>query len=207
MALVQVLAGLVLAGTPGRYDPAPAVAPMLSLGGGYAVPFGNLFNTDEININNAMKGGFPLRAEAGVALWGHWHVVAYAEYAFIDRSQRCTPTADCTGKALHLGGQIQYWGQGVGAWWAFIGLGGGWEKLNLDGQDTSLGFSGFEGKLTGAVLYFFGDAVGIGPYMDLGLGAYSHLDAVVGAGTGSETIRNQALHVWLTFGVRVDLWL
>jgi hypothetical protein len=207
MALVQVLAGLALASAPGPFDDPPAVAPVLSIGGGYAVPFGRLFESSEIDVNNAMKGGFPVRAEVGVALWGRWHLVAYGEYAFLDRSQRCVPTADCTGNAIHLGGQLQYWGTGLAGWRAFIGLGGGWEKLSLDTPDTSFAFSGFEGKLTGAVLYFFGDLVGIGPYMDLGVGGYSHLDAAVGSGTGSETIRNQAVHVWLTFGVRIDLWL
>ena len=68
MALVPVLAGLVLASAPGRHDDPPPVAPVFSVGGGYAVPFGRLFESDEIDVNNAMKGGFPVRAEVGVAL-------------------------------------------------------------------------------------------------------------------------------------------
>src|SRR5262249_52978594 len=141
MALVHVLAGLALASAPGRYDTPPAVAPVLSVGGGYAVPFGSLFKGSEVDADNPRKGGFPARAELGVALWGSWHVVAYGEFAFLDRSQRCVPTADCSGSALHLGGQLQYWGSGAHGWWGFIGLSGGWEKLSLDAQDLSLRFS------------------------------------------------------------------
>lgn len=59
--------------------------------------------------------------------------------------------------------------------------------------------------LTGAVAYYFG-IVGIGPYLQLSMGGYSQLDVSLGSGPGSETIRNQALHAWLTFGVRLDLW-
>ena len=206
MSLVQAVVILALTSAPEDAREVRPVAAVLSVGGGYAVPFGNLFNTDEININNAMKGGFPIRGEVGIALWDRWHLVVYGHYAFLDRSQRCTPTQDCTGSSLHIGGQVQYWGERHYGLTPFIGLGGGWEKLSLDAVDVSLAFSGFEGKLTGGVLYFFGNVVGIGPFVELSMGAYSHLDVVAGTGRGSETIRNQALHAWLTFGLRVDLW-
>ncbi|MGZ6034728.1 MAG: hypothetical protein ACXWLG_04770 [Myxococcaceae bacterium] len=84
-----------------------------------------------------------------------------------------------------------------------MGLGGGWEKLVLDSKEGSLTFSGFEGVLTLGAIYSFG-SFGIGPYVEGTLGAYSHLDANIGGGSGSETIRNQAMHGWFIIGVRVD---
>ena len=48
--------------------------------------------------------------------------------------------------------------------------------------------------------------IGIGPDFEARVGAYSKLDVALPGGSGSETIRNQALQGWLTFGVRVDPW-
>ena len=207
MALIHVLAVLALASVQDDDERPPrAVAPVFSVAGGYAIPFGNLFKSDEINVNNAMKGGFPLHFEAGVALWTSWHVVAYVDYAFLDRSQRCLPTDDCTGNTLRLGGQIQYWGSGRYGWTPFIGIGGGWEKLSLNFSDGSLGFSGFEGNVTGGLIYFFNHWFGLGPYFEARVGAYSTIDVSNADGGGSSTIRDQAMHGWLTLGLRIDIW-
>ena len=203
MPLTQVLAVLALAASPVDEPEIRAVAPVLSVGGGYAIPFGNLFKTDAININNAMKGGFPVRGEAGIALWRAWHVVAYVDYAFLDRSDRCEA---CSGSSLRLGGQVQFWGSAPYGWTPFIGLGGGWEKLRLDEQQGSLFFSGYEGTLTGGIIYFFTSWLGIGPYFEARVGAYSTMDLTILGGSGSQPIRDQAAHGWLVLGVRLDLW-
>ncbi len=206
MALLHVVAVLALASTDAEPREVRSVAPVFSVGAAYAVPIGGLFRSATIDVNNVMKGGFPIAVEAGVALWEHWHVVAYAGYAWLDRSERCLPNASCTGSSLSFGGQVQWWTTEYRGWVGFVGLGGGWEKLTLSSTTGTLGFSGFDGVLTLGGLYSFGK-VGIGPFFQSTLGVYSQLDATIGSGTGSETIRNQTLHGWLIFGVRVDLWL
>jgi hypothetical protein len=166
------------------------------------LPLAALFNTDAINVNNAMKGGFPVHGEAGIALWRSWHVVAYVDYAFLDRSDRCAPGDPCSGTSLRLGGQVQYWGSGRFGWIPFIGLGGGWEKLRLDEQNGSLLFSGFEGSLIGGAVYLFTSWLGIGPYFEARVGAYSTINLVGWSGPPPDP----AAHGWLVLGARLDLW-
>jgi hypothetical protein len=202
MPLAHVLAVLTLAASPVDEREARAGSAVFSVGGGYAIPFGDLFNTDAINVNNAMKGGFPVHGEAGIALWRSWHVVAYVDYAFLDRSDRCAPGDPCSGTSLRLGGQVQYWGSGRFGWIPFIGLGGGWEKLRLDEQNGSLLFSGFEGSLIGGAVYFFTSWLGIGPYFEARVGAYSTINLVGWSGPPPDP----AAHGWLVLGVRLDLW-
>jgi hypothetical protein len=181
------------------------IRPVASLGFGYTIPFGHLSNTDTLDVNATMKGGFPIHLELGVAFARRWHLVAYGEYSFLDRSQRCVQDVDCPGRLLRVGGQVQYWAKTFDGQQAFLGLGGGWEQLTLSFNSDSLLWSGFEGVFTAGVMFRLASWFWVGPYTSISIGGFSRLVANIGGEAGEETIRNQSLHCWWVLGLRFDV--
>ncbi|HET6981895.1 MAG TPA: hypothetical protein VFI53_07120 [Myxococcaceae bacterium] len=86
-----------------------------------------------------------------------------------------------------------------------IGLGGGWKQLTFHFNDDSLASSGFEGVLSGGVLFRLTSWLWLGPYTSISVGAFSKVTASVNGGNGEETIRNQSLHCWWVLGFRFDV--
>jgi hypothetical protein len=182
-------------------DEPEGLRPVAALGFGYAFPFGHISNT----ANATMKSGVPLHLELGVSFRRAWHLVAYGEYAFVDGSVQCPGGVDCTGHALRIGGQVQWWGDTWAGQRGFIGLGGGWEQLAFGSGDDSLAWSGFEGVLSAGVLFRLTSWLSLGPYTSVSVGSFSRLTASVNGQNGEETIRNQSLHCWWVLGFRLDV--
>ena len=182
-------------------DEPEGLRPVAALGFGYAFPFGNVSNTD----NAKMKSGVPLHLELGVSIRRAWHLVAYGEYAFLDGSLQCPGGVNCTGHAIRIGGQIQWWADVFSGQRTFIGLGGGWEQHTFGSGDDSLAWSGFEGVFSAAVLFRLTPWLFLGPYTSLSVGSFSKLTATVNGSNGQETIRNQSLHCWWVLGFRFDV--
>jgi outer membrane protein W len=89
----------------------------------------------------------------------------------------------------------------------WIGGGFGYEWVNLyqtaQGMTAHAAFDGWQffNAQIGAD-YAAAPGFGLGPFVALSFGQYANASVSVGSNSVSGDIKNQALHEWLTFGVR-----
>lgn len=172
----------------------------------YAFPLGRFDNgPDKAYLADIFSSAIPLQLDLGYRFTPHLRAGVYAVRAPVQTSSFCEE-GRCSGGSTRVGVSAEYhmrpydrvdgWaGLGVGHEWTHYAVG------NVEGH-----YSGFEWMVlqTGADFRVQPRLV-LGPYFSWTFSHYSKLEARVGTGTGSESIRQRALHGWMMFGARAQV--
>lgn len=186
---------------------------------GYAIGMGKLTDVDGADMSEYIKGNVPMVLDLGYMVTPNIMVGLYGQYGIgLPAMDECDQSGiDCSASIIRLGLQGQYhvspaktldpwFGLGIGYEWASLTMEGGGAKMVSDSR-------GFEFlNLQAGLDYKLMPALGIGPFLSFSLGQYANYNLEV-SGTGildgsdSGSIDEQAMHEWLTFGVRGNFTL
>jgi hypothetical protein len=175
---------------------------------GYSRPMGGI--AQGASLSDIVSNRFPLWFDVGYRVNPNWYFGAFLEYGIMS-----VPSSYCTTCSAHdITG-------GIGAMYhvapdAFIdpwlGIGMGYESVSGSEGFTgnSISFSGFQFCNLQAGADYYLHHLAIGPFASLSVAQYSSATLTVlasgsgGTGTGSTVsdIKGQALHEWLTIGLR-----
>jgi hypothetical protein len=171
----------------------------VGLRAGYAIPMGDAEKNSK--MSDFAKGAIPFQLDALYRVTPNLGVGLYASYAIVSPNKDNMPSGiDVSASWMKYGVQLQYSispGESMSPW---VGYGIGLESVKLtasaSGISTSFTTSGLEFAHVMAGLDFkAGDALRVGPFVDVSLGQYSSSDP------GGD-IQDKAMHQWLFLGVR-----
>jgi hypothetical protein len=170
---------------------------------GYALPLGRTTGNANDEFSDTTSGVVPIWFDVGCRFNEHMLLGAYLQYgsAHSDTTQDCQ-TGTCPATDILFGGQFHYHlfpDRLVDPW---FGIGAGYEILNFTKEgggtvDYTLEGFDFFNIQAGADIKIMRN-VGIGPFGGLTLGQFSNCSD----SCSMPNIAPQALHEWLTFGIR-----
>jgi len=176
---------------------------------GFGLGLGKIGGDGYETMSNTVGSQVPLIVDVGYRITPNLYVGAYGQYGFgIVTSDKCKGDISCSAQSYRLGANVHYHFMPEGSFDPWIGAGTGFEWLHLS---QSQGPASSSATLTGFEIvnfqvggdYHLSPNASIGPFASFSLGQYGNLSADNGAGlTGSEEIKNTALHEWLTLGVK-----
>jgi hypothetical protein len=191
----------------------------LGLRSGYAIPMGNAVggNGPNNNLSSLFNGVVPIWVDAGYRLNPNIYIGAFFQYGFglLNNSSAgvggagCnTSGVSCSANDLMFGANAHYHLMPDGTFDPWAGLGVGYEIVNFNlsagGQSGSAAFNGFQFvnfQVGGD--YKAMPNLGIGPFVMFSLGQFSSCSySGAASSAGNCTIQQQAIHEWLTLGVR-----
>jgi hypothetical protein len=187
----------------------------LGLRTGYGIPLGQSTGTSGDDLNNVVSGEVPVWFDLGYRLPSQLYVGAFAQYGIAFLADKLTSMTgcgqnglSCSANVVLAGANVHYHVAPEGPFDPWLGVGIGYEWLNFSA--LAGGRSGsFQAKGWQFVNFQVGGDykvttdLGIGPFAMFGLGQYDSASTTTAAGTTtSQDITNQALHEWLTFGIR-----
>ena len=191
---------------------APCPKPTIELGArvGYAAPIGSAF--DGSKLGAIVDGQVPLWIDAGLRLDPHWYVGAYGQIGYLLPADGvCPPGASCSGTDVKVGLQAHYRFLPQDRLDPWIGVGAGYEWMHVSESlgDRSVGATlhGFElFNVQAGADYRVCKGFSAGPFAALSFGEFrtESLTASVGSEQAdrSSAIDKQAVHEWLTLGLR-----
>jgi hypothetical protein len=189
----------------------------LSLRTGASVPFGNASGTTP--MSDAFSLQAPLLVDVGWKPIPQLFVGVFGGTAVGGAAGQVASTCDqlgvnCVGVAFR-GGVLAEWnfrpGETLNPW---VGYGFGYELGSSSGSSArnriSNSFRGFEfAHVLGGLDFRLQQYFGIGPFVDAALGTYSVAESETNQGgrvaKRGGAIEDTAIHVWITFGVRLVL--
>jgi hypothetical protein len=218
-----LLLSLLLAASTARaqYEDYEAGMGEVSLNAGFALPLGNTGGNGQYSgLSNAMNFGVPFGIEVGYRIAGAVFVGGTFTYApFGSPSSNALPECgqsgtSCSSNFIRAGFSVQWHPLGSRGTDPYVGLGAGYEWLNVnisaDNITVSAQYSGFIfADIPVGIDFRLAKAVRFGPYVDLAFGEYrtGSLSAPGGTGLGlsevSSNISPKTLHFWLSFGLRI----
>lgn len=209
----RLAALLLLLGAPAaraeRLDAAqlpPERGVYLGVRAAYAFPLGRFDNgPDKPYLSDLFSSAVPLQLDLGYRITPHLRVGLYAMYAPVQTSSFCEEGV-CSGSSKRVGLSAEYhllpYDKVDG--WAGLGVGREWTRFSAGNVQAD--YSGLEWLLLQAGVDFrVQPRVVLGPHFGWTFAHYSKLEARVGSGTGSEAIRQRALHGWMMFGARAQV--
>lgn len=196
----------------------------LGLRTGYAIPLGQASGSGSATVNGvtvttqgadlsqSISGHLPIWFDAGYRL-PNLYVGAYLQYgiAFIP-SQAAGGTCgmsgvSCSGSDVMFGANAHYHILPAATFDPWVGAGIGYEWINVNASEGGVsggeqvkGFQFFNLQAGGD--YKVSPDFGLGPFVIFGVGQLDSFSNSGAAGNASGSIPNQAMHEWLTFGIR-----
>ena len=201
-----VAAGMLVGGTAMADDVYSGIE--VGLRTGYAIGLGS--TAQNANMSDYIGGAVPIWIDAGYRLASpNLFLGAYFQYGigFVSgqTSNQCQGQISCSAFVLQYGLQAHYHFMPDNTIDPWAGLGIGLENSNVSlsqgGASVSESASGWDFAIlqVGADYRGLMDGLGLGAFLMFGFGEYNSISNPTG---GSTSIPNQALHEWLTFGVR-----
>ncbi len=209
---------------PPRDDAPPAHRGFqMALRTGLSFPLGNISGADNDAMSRDFAAQFPIFVEIGVKLHPMIFLGGYTALSLGGASSTFRDAQGCAGanakdgrscltSSLRVGVEVQVHFQPDERIDPWAGYGIGFEAASASASgggspSASESFTGFElARLAGGVDFRLTPLFGIGPYIELAFGTYSHahVEGYLGQATksGDADIQNSALHVWPTIGVR-----
>ena len=186
------------------------------LNAGFALPLGDAAGgASGSSLSNAINFAIPFGVQVGYRIGGLVFVGANFSYgAFGAPSSSAFPACNTSGVSCHssfikVGFSVQWHPLGSRDTDFYVGLGAGYEWLNVSvssaGMTGSVQDSGFTfGDIPVGVDFRLSQAVRFGPFIDFSLGQY-RIGTLTQTGSPdvSGNISPRAIHFWLTFGARV----
>jgi hypothetical protein len=183
---------------------------------GYGIPLGSVAENGD--LSDAVGGQVPLILDVGYRVIPNLFLGLYAQYGFAwvgdTFDEACDlPGASCSAHDIRLGIEAHYHFKPREKLDPWIGLGVGYEWLNIGAEANDLELSmtmhGFEFlNLQAGLDIRAADNFYVGPFLAFTMGQFSATsvecdDAFCGAGFAADgDIENKALHEWLLIGVR-----
>jgi hypothetical protein len=169
---------------------------------GVGLPMGD--STKGAALSDGVGLQLPIVVDLGYRFSPAFSAGVYGGYGFVtlasDTSDLCDAAGvDCSASNARIGVQAQYHFSPEASMDPWIGAGFGleWLTLSLDEQENS--FSGFEFlHLQGGLTWTIGDALELGPFLDLALGQYS----TASSDDQDVDIEETALHQWVFLGLQ-----
>jgi opacity protein-like surface antigen len=194
---------------PPRYYGPPPVGPTFSAWVGYAAPTGQFDGYGGDGLGSVLNGAIPFGAEFGYRFSPLFRGGIYFEGApvFVD-SSACYPGDPCGGSNFQLGVEAQVHFAPYHRVDPWVGLGVGYEWLNVDATGgTGAGYPEhwrYTGwifpRLSGGLDFAVSPFMTLGPYVAYSAGEYGD---VYTASTGTTaSIGQRAYHGWFSLGVR-----
>ena len=221
-------AGAAAAATSPTPAPAPAPASTgydpnathfeAALRVGVGFPMGSAYQTTtggDVNLGDWSSFTIPVQLDLGVRLGGSWFLGAYFSYGFAGSSSVAFTSftcgvsdVKCSPSTLRFGGQVHWHFLGNVSTDPWIGLGSGYERVNLGVTgatgEGSLNLSGWEFVNVQLGLDFaLGSAVKLGPWVSFSIGQYGSIGGSSGGSGISGDITNKTIHEWVMGGVRL----
>ncbi|WP_141594577.1 outer membrane beta-barrel protein [Myxococcus sp. AB056] len=198
----------------------------LGLRAGYGVPLGHAAGSElgeTPKMSEAFKSAIPLQVEAGYFFNSNVYLGAYFQYAPVLIAEDCDPEVSCSANQMRFGINASYHFRAGEKLMPWMGLGIGYEMLNLNVTSSEDGVEGTVGTgvrgiefaaLQAGADYRINDTFSIGPYLSLAAGVYQSSTTsiemknvpIIGdvSKSESESIDNKTVHAWLSGGVRMQ---
>ncbi|MCE9667730.1 porin family protein [Myxococcus stipitatus] len=198
----------------------------LGLRVGYGLPVGNAVGAPDGGeagkLSDAVSGVIPLQLDVGYSFNSNLALGAYFQYGLGMLAEDCVDGADCSVRQLRFGVNLTYHflpGAKLRPW---LGLGVGYEKLNVTASASEAGESidittsihGFEfASVQGGLDYRINERFSVGPYLMVTAAMYSTTSISVDSSIDSpifdemeesEGIDDKAVHLWPMAGVRMQ---
>jgi opacity protein-like surface antigen len=209
-----VAAGMLMGGTALADGDVPSGIEV-GLRTGYGLALGSAAGGNPgQNMSDYIGGEIPIWIDAGYRLANpNLFLGAYFQYGIGftsgQTSTACSQSGvSCSANILMYGIQAHYHFMPDNQFDPYAGLGIGLENANLNvsagGQSAGSGASGWDFAILQAGADYRGlmDGLGLGAFINFGLGQYNSASQTVGGQSQSASIQNQAMHEWLMFGIR-----
>jgi len=180
----------------------------IALRGGVALPFGKATDSAGDDLSQTVKFDVPLSVDLNYRFTDEVYAGAYFSYGLSSLGDplvaACGSGASCSAHTLRVGLGVSYHFSLRKQFDPWLGIAIGYEqaKVSASGpggsRDATIG--GIEFPLMVGVDFRPSPLFGFGPFLMLGLGEYTRVDA----GSTSGSISNTALHGWFGSGVRIS---
>jgi hypothetical protein len=207
---------------PAKPIPPARVGFQMALRTGYSIPMGKVSNEPNDAMSDSFGSEVPFLVDIGAKVIPNLFVGGYVGIglgisvgALRDRCEESNAT--CLGSDLRLGAQVQYHILPQGNANPWFGYGIGFELISVSvkpngqpagtiasSEDGTVEASGFEfAHLMAGVDVRMSRGFGLGPFLDLSLGQYSHMKVDVPRWPAEDRdIPDKAMHQWLALGLR-----
>jgi hypothetical protein len=174
---------------------------------GYGFGLGDVADTTTgpLEMSDWNEGQVPIQLDALFRLSPQLALGAYASYGFAVTGDVCDELgADCDGSGVtRVGLQAIYTLATTGTLAPWFGVGAGYEWNTLDDGFNDVTYKGWEYlNLQAGGDFRVGQQFWVGPYVMFSLGQYSDVESEGVSGIFDEEIADEAMHQWLSFGLR-----
>ncbi|WP_426751519.1 hypothetical protein [Myxococcus sp. Y35] len=176
----------------------------LSVRGGYLMPGGRMDGaTEPLYLYEVYKGLFAAIVEPTFRLGAHVELGPWAQFSYAQMRIRCAAGRVCPGSNLRFGLQGNYhWNpSGPIDLWSGVALGYDTTSFEIPGAEVT--YSGPDVSLQAGFDKNFGGNFWAGLFVMGTGGEYDTLKVNMTGGSGRESLRERAFHVWIGFGFRV----
>jgi opacity protein-like surface antigen len=202
---------------PAASEPAPAAAPAaapakeggveLGLRVGYGLPLGDAVKDGK--LSDGFSGQVPIWLDVGYRINKNIYAGVYFAYgfAFLNKDKACPGGADCSASDMRFGVNAHYHIMPDQAFDPWVGIGIGYEiaglKASAGGQEFKATYSGLEFvNLQVGGDYKVSPQLAVGPFVALSIAQYSSYKTDPELPGADSTIKDKAIHEWLTIGVK-----
>jgi len=178
---------------------------------GYGIPLGSATGAPGDDLDKVYSGALPLVLDVGYRVTPNVYFGLYGQYGFgiVASNPGCSNGVTCTGTSTRFGLNVHYHFQPKETADPWIGGGIGYEWASVDlsgpGGQGSISMSGWElFNLQMGIDFRASPLVRIGPFVALSAAEYTDASATINSQNRSGSVSNQALHEWLTLGIRTQ---
>ena len=178
---------------------------------GYAIPFGDVDGNAGNGLASRLDGAVPFVFEANYRFNRTLSAGPFFQYAIAQvkdgNNLGCGGAVDCSGWVVRAGGQIIGHLDVGSIAVPWIGVGVGYEWLNVSGRvgniSGAVSDNGWEfATLQAGADIFVAPGFALGPFLSFSIARYGNTSGSIGGGTTTSDIANPAVHEWLQLGVR-----
>ena len=179
---------------------------------GYGIPLGTA--GDNASLSDQIKGMIPFWADIGYRFDPNWYLGGFFQFGlgFVPSAASqpggvCVTGVSCSVNDLRFGLNVHYHFLPAEILDPWLGVGAGYEILNLSASATGVSASGsnrgFEfGNVQLGLDFKISPAFGVGPFATFTIAQFSDTSVSVNGQDVPFSYTNKAIHEWLIFGVR-----
>jgi len=189
---------------PAQADVVPNPAGLaIALRSGWAIPQGERESGSD--LDDDVVGNVPVWLDLGYRLGNHLWLGVYAMYAFTFPTD-CPASSICNASDVRFGLQVQWhFGErhGIDHW---VGIGTGFEILEIETDEGFRRFGGYEFvNLQAGEDFSLGRRFALGPFTSVSIGKYTGIrEGESGSDVIESDIAKRTFHVWVTIGLRLS---
>ena len=180
---------------------------------GYGLPLGNAYGVAGLpnaKLSDLIGGMIPFWADVGYRIDPNWYVGGFFQFSIgLVPSSLCSGIG-CSENELRFGLNVHYHFLPAGTFDPWVGIGAGYEILNISASNLGVSVSGVSASTNGwefgnaqlGLDYKFSPEFGVGPFVTFTVAQFANASASVQGISVSQSIANKTIHEWLIFGLR-----